>query len=66
MILGIITLNIIDGKVLEEDYFITSPGINSGMAIFVTILLIICGTIAAYIPAKRAAKIKPIVALRDE
>lgn len=66
MILGIIVLNVIEGKVLEEDYFITNPSINSGTAIFVTILLVICGTIAAYIPARRAAKIKPIVALRDE
>ena len=66
MILGIITLNSIEGKILEDDYFITNPGINSGTAIFVTILLIICGTLAAYIPAKKAARIKPIVALRDE
>ena len=66
MILGIIVLNAIDGKVLEDDYFITNPSIDSGVAIFVTILLIICGALAAYIPARRAARIKPIVALRDE
>jgi len=66
MILGIIVLNSIEGKVLEDDYFITNPSIDSGMAIFVTILLIICGALAAYIPARRAARIKPIVALRDE
>ncbi len=66
MICGIIILNIIEGKILEEDYFITNPAINSGTAVFVTILLILCGALAAYIPAKKAAKIKPIVALRDE
>lgn len=66
MILGIIVLNAIDGKVLEDDYFITNPSIDSGVAIFVTILLIICGALAAYIPARMAARIKPIVALRDE
>lgn len=66
MVLGIVTLNSIGGKVLEDDYFITNPSINSGTAIFVTILLIIAGTLAAYVPAKRAARIKPIVALRDE
>ncbi len=66
MILGIIVLNLIEGKVLEDDYFITNPGIDSGFAIFVTILLIICGTLAAYVPAKKAARISPIVALRDE
>ena len=66
MILGIVVLNSIQGEFLEENYFITRPSINSGTAIFVTILLIICGTLAAYIPARRAARIKPIVALRDE
>ncbi|MBT8186683.1 MAG: ABC transporter permease [Croceitalea sp.] len=66
MMAGIVVLNSIGGKTLEDDYFITNPFINIGTAIFATILLIICGTVAGYIPARRAAKIKPIVALRDE
>ena len=66
MILGIVILNIIQGETLEENYFITNPSINTGTAVFVTILLIVCGAIAAYVPARRAARIKPIVALRDE
>ncbi|MEO0572318.1 MAG: ABC transporter permease [Bacteroidota bacterium] len=66
MIIGIIILNGIQGETLEENYFITKPAINTGTAVFVTILLIFCGAIAAYVPARRAAKIKPIVALRDE
>lgn len=66
MIIGVVVLSQIGGKTLEDDYFITNPYIATGTAIFATVLLIICGTIAGYIPAKRAAKIKPIVALRDE
>ena len=66
MIIGIVVLNTISGDTLKDDYFITKPGIDSGLAIFVTILLIICGAIAAYVPARRAARIKPIVALRDK
>ncbi len=49
-----------------EDYFITDPYINTGTAIFATVILIIAGAIAGYMPARRAARIKPIVALRDE
>ena len=64
LFLGILTLSGLGEKLI--DYFITDPYINLNTAIFATIVLIICGGIAGYIPAKRAASIKPIVALRDE
>lgn len=64
MIIGIAILSSM-GETLE-DFFITDPYINSGTAIFATVLLIIFGGIAGYIPARKAAQIKPIVALRDE
>ena len=49
-----------------EDYFIKNPYIEVETALFSTLILILFGGIAGYIPAKRAASIKPIVALRDE
>ena len=49
-----------------EDYWITDPQVSSKLVIAATITLIISGTIAGYIPAKRAAGVKPIKALRDE
>jgi putative ABC transport system permease protein len=49
-----------------KDYFIKDPYIDTGVAIAATVILIIFGAIAGYFPAKRAARIKPIVALRDE
>ena len=49
-----------------EDYWITDPQVSSNLVMAATITLIISGTIAGYIPAKRAAGIKPIKALRDE
>jgi putative ABC transport system permease protein len=36
------------------------------VAITTLILLVLAGAIAGFFPAYRAAKIKPIVALRDE
>jgi putative ABC transport system permease protein len=49
-----------------EDYWITDPSVSSTLVLSATITLIIAGTLAGYIPTKRAASIKPITALRDE
>jgi putative ABC transport system permease protein len=49
-----------------EDYFIKDAGVSMDIAIFATIILILAGVLAGYVPAKRASKIKPIVALRNE
>lgn len=64
LFVGMLVLNFIG--VSLEDYFIKDPFIDMGTAIFATILLILFGALAGYVPAKRAANIKPIVALRDE
>ena len=64
MVLGIAILSSMGEKL--KDYFITNPFIDISMAISATILLILFGAVAGYIPAKRAADIKPIIALRDE
>ncbi|MEX0315274.1 MAG: ABC transporter permease [Allomuricauda sp.] len=64
MLIGLAVLNSIGTKL--EDFFIKNPYINTTIAIIATIFLILFGALAGYIPARRAAKIKPIVALRDE
>ncbi len=40
--------------------------ININIAISATLLLILSGAIAGYVPARKAASVKPVVALRDE
>ncbi|MCG2461427.1 ABC transporter permease [Flavobacteriaceae bacterium F89] len=64
MLIGIAILSSLGEKL--KDYFITDPYIDIGTAVFATVILIIFGAVAGYIPAQRAARIKPIVALRDE
>lgn len=64
LFLGMLLLKNLGVKL--EDYFIINPYINLNTGIFATFILIFFGSIAGYIPAKRAARIKPIVALRDE
>ena len=63
--LGTYLLSLI-GDSLEEDYFITNPYIDFSTGISATIILIAFGAFAGYLPAKRAASIKPIEALRDD
>ena len=64
MIGGIALLSNMDDRL--EEFFILDPYIDNFTAATATVLLILFGAIAGYIPAKRAARIKPIVALRDE
>lgn len=65
LIFAMITLKLI-GNSLEEKYFISNPYIETGDAIWATVILIFFGALAGYLPAKKAAKIKPITALRDK
>ena len=64
MIIGVGTLSLIGDSL--EDYFITNPSVNSSTVITAMIVLIVAGCIAGYLPAKKAARIKPIVALRND
>jgi len=63
--LGTYILSLI-GNSLEEEYFIKDPSVSPGIVIGATIVLILSGLIAGYLPAKKAANIKPIVALRAD
>lgn len=64
LFIGIGILKLV-GNTLEEDYYITDPYVDLNTAITATILLIAFGAFAGYLPAKRAAQIKPIEAMRD-
>lgn len=53
------------GPSIKSDYFL-NPEVDFGVAITTLILLVFAGALAGFFPAYHAAKIKPIVALRDE
>lgn len=44
----------------------TNPTVDVGYAVFATIILIISGVIAGYLPARKAVKVKPVEAMRQE
>lgn len=53
------------GPYVEADFF-THPEVDFNVAITTLIILIVAGAFAGFIPAYRAAKIRPIVALRGD
>lgn len=64
LIFGLGLLELV-GPNIEND-FIKYPQVNFNIALTTVFLLVLAGTVAGFIPAYRAARIKPIVALRDE
>ncbi|HET8809884.1 MAG TPA: ABC transporter permease [Flavobacteriaceae bacterium] len=64
LIAGLLLLENIGPMIQTE--FITNPSVNFKVAITTVIILVVAGAIAGFFPARRAAKIKPIIALRDE
>ena len=53
------------GPAIETQY-IYNPTVNFKVAVTTVIILVFAGALAGFFPAWRAARIKPIVALRDE
>ncbi|MFK7780956.1 ABC transporter permease [Psychroserpens sp.] len=64
LIFGLGLLELV-GPQIESD-FLKYPQVNFNIALTTVFLLVFAGAVAGFIPAYRAAKIKPIVALRDE
>lgn len=64
LLIGVGVLEFV-GPSLKE-YFITNPSVSLNLVIWATVTLILSGTLAGYLPARRASRIKPIIALRDD
>lgn len=64
-LIGSLALLELVGPMIETQY-ITNPSVNFNVALSTVFILIIAGAVAGFFPAWRAARIKPIVALRDE
>lgn len=51
---------------LPENDIIRDPSVDLRVAISAMALLVVCGAVAGFFPARRAAMVNPVVALRDE
>ncbi|MCF8366652.1 MAG: ABC transporter permease [Bacteroidales bacterium] len=65
LVLGVGLLELASGFLPSTDYF-ANPEVDFNIAIGATIILVLAGAIAGFVPARRAASIKPVEALRDE
>ena len=54
------------GKVLPASEFFRNPEVDLTVAIEATMLLVVAGVVAGFVPARRAAAIRPVLALRNE
>ena len=63
--LGVLLLEVV-GNAIEGNQFFQNPEVDLPTAIYATLALIIAGSIAGLIPALRASKIEPVVALRED
>jgi len=66
LVAGVGLLELLSPIFANSDSFFHNPHADFGIAVGATLVLIISGTIAGFVPALRASKIKPIDALRDE
>jgi len=65
LVLGVALIEGLRTIGVNSDFF-KDPEIDFGLAIFATILLVVSGAFAGLIPSIRAARIEPVIALRED
>lgn len=64
LVLGVLLVNSLGGGI-DHDFF-KNPEVNFQIALITLVILVIAGALAGFFPARRAAHIRPIEALREE
>ena len=64
LVLGVGIVSLVGGQI-DHDFF-KNPEINLQIALITLLILVVAGALAGFLPARRAATIQPIEALRDE
>lgn len=65
LVLGVLVLELASKGISGAEMF-RNPEVDLGIAVAATVLLVLAGAAAGFIPARRAAAVRPIEALRDE
>ena len=65
LVSGVGLLELVSKNLPATDYF-SNPEVNINVALGATAILILAGALAGFVPARKAAAVKPVVALRAE
>ena len=65
LLAGVGLLEFLTSSLPHNDFF-KNPEVNFQVAMIATLVLVVAGTLAGFVPALRAARIRPVIALRDE
>lgn len=65
LVCGVWVLEGVSSILPPQDYF-ANPEVDVLVAVIATLILIVAGAMAGFVPARKASAIKPVVALRDE
>jgi len=63
---GVGLLELVSPLFAASDNYFRNPEVNFNIALSATAILILAGTVAGFIPARKAASIKPVEALKEE
>jgi putative ABC transport system permease protein len=66
LVAGVGLLELIQPLFSSGDFYFLNPEVNINIALSATLLLIVAGAMAGFVPARKAAGIKPVEALKDE
>lgn len=63
---GILLLEAVGSMIPSEGAVFANPEVKFGVAVAATVLLILAGSLAGFFPALKAARLRPVDALKDE
>ncbi len=66
LIAGVGLLELVAMNLPPDAGYFANPEVNINVALGATSILILAGTLAGFVPARKASAVKPVVALRDE
>lgn len=64
LLAGIVLLELV-GPGIQSEFF-SQPEVKLTTALITLLILVLAGALAGYVPARRAASVQPVVALKDE